>query len=123
MSIRRRLNWLEDRVDHHDERPMIVILDGTEKSELLGEARAYGGPLNIIRIGRSEMVACQEAADARMAELGAEKPRIPITIVGPDGVELASWDPGLPRGLKGRGTGSRRGSRSDLGEGEDASDS
>lgn len=102
MSIRRRLNLLEDRVHDRDNAPMVVILDGTEKPEMLRRARAYDGPLRIIRIGLSELVARPEDADARLAEVRAENPGVPITIVNTKGETLASWDPGLPRGLRGR---------------------
>lgn len=100
MSIRRRLNWLEEQLGRGRGPQMILILDGRDRPEQLEAARAHDGPLRIIRIGRCEMVDDAEEAERRLAELRAANAAVPSTIVGPDGTVLASWDPGLPWGLE-----------------------
>ncbi len=105
MSVRRRLEAVEDRLNVHDDVRVHILWSGRNEGlcrERVEEAQRRGWRLNIIRIGVLHVADTVEEAEALLAKHKASGKEIPITVYarGSEGTKtLAQWDPGLPAWL------------------------
>ena len=106
MSVRRRLEAVEDRLNVRDDVRVTILWPGRNEGlcrERVGEARRRGWSLNIIRIGVVQVADTVEEAEAIVAQHKVDRDRMPVTVYSrsnPGTEVLAEWAPELPEWLR-----------------------
>ena len=106
MSVRRRLEAVEDRLNVHDVVVVPIVWIGRNENlwrARAEEARRRGWSLNIIRIGVVRVANTVEEAEAIVTQHKVDRNRMPVTVYrrgAPGGAVLAKWAPELPEWLQ-----------------------